>query len=327
MIETFAVERPPRFTRSQMAAAGLFALLLLPLLLWWQTKPPGDFPVGSAIVIPRGLSAAEIADHLESQRAVRSNLFLYLILVWQHDPSNIQAGTFLFDRPLSVFAVAEHITTLGATENLVVLTLPEGYTAAEFAMLTSDNLPDFSSEKFRELTDDDEGYLFPDTYYLPADFTAEELERLLLDTFEQKTVNLRQTMRAHPLGEYGVITLASLIEREANTPESMRLVSGILHNRLDEGIRLQVDASVEYVLERPLNTLTPNDLETDSPYNTYLYGGLPPTPIGNPGLTSINAVLEPTESNYFYYITDSEGDFYYAETFEEHRQNIERYLR
>jgi len=124
-----------------------------------------------------------------------------------------------------------------------------------------------------------------------------------------------------------VINMASLLEREANTEESMKMVSGILQNRLAEGMRLQADASLEYVLNRPLGTLTAEDLEIDSPYNTYRYDGLPPTPIGNPGLTSIMAVLEPTPSDYFYYLTDEDGEFHYAKTFDEHRANIKRYLR
>ena len=90
---------------------------------------------------------------------------------------------------------------------------------------------------------------------------------------------------------------------------------------------LQADASIEYVLGKPLGELTPEDLEIDTPYNTYLYRGLPPTPIGNPGLAAIRAVLEPTSSDYLFYITDSEGNFYYAETFDEHRANIAKYLR
>ena len=294
--------------------------------LWWQTKAPADFPVGDAVVIPRGLTASEIAELMEERGVVRSSLVLYLVLLWQHDPSNIQAGTFLFENPLSAFELADRITTLGATENLVVLTLPEGYTAKEFASLAKDVLPQFDETAFTLSASDQEGYLFPDTYYLPSDFTTEELETLLLETYTQKTASLSGRMKAHPLGEYGVLILASLVEREANSEESMKLVSGILQNRMADGMRLQVDASIEYVLGRPLNTLTPADLEIDTPYNTYLYEGLPPTPIGNPGLLSITAVLEPTESDYLYYLTDEEGDFYYAETFDEHRDNIAKYL-
>ena len=105
------------------------------------------------------------------------------------------------------------------------------------------------------------------------------------------------------------------------------MVSGILQNRLRIGMALQTDASIEYILHKPLKDLTAADLEIDSPYNTYSHNGLPPTPIGNPGLTAIKSVLEPTPSNYLYYITDTNGEFHYARTFEEHKTNISLYLR
>ena len=107
----------------------------------------------------------------------------------------------------------------------------------------------------------------------------------------------------------------------------MKIVAGILDSRLVLGMPLQVDATMEYVLDKPLSQLEPEDLEIDSPYNTYLNSGLPPTPIGNPGLAAIRAVLEPLPTDYLFYITDENGDFYYAKNFEEHKQNIARYLQ
>jgi UPF0755 protein len=107
----------------------------------------------------------------------------------------------------------------------------------------------------------------------------------------------------------------------------MKMVSGILQNRLSIGMALQTDASIEYVLDKPLSELSAEDLDLDTPYNTYMYPGLVPTPIGNPGLLAIDAVLNPTPSDFFYYITGNDGNFYYAETFEEHKQNIYKYLQ
>ena len=137
---------------------------------------------------------------------------------------------------------------------------------------------------------------------------------------------------ASTLSEYDVLILASIVEREANDEESMRMVAGIFQNRLDIGMALQADASIEYVLDVPINELREGELaqslrELDSPYNTYLYPGLPPTPIGNPGLQAISAVLNPLPSDYYYYITGNDGVFYYAETLDEHNANIARYLR
>jgi len=123
------------------------------------------------------------------------------------------------------------------------------------------------------------------------------------------------------------LVLASIIEREADSVESKKMVAGILKNRMSINMPLQTDASMEYILDKPLSELTPEDLKKESPYNTYLNFGLPPTPIGNPGLDAILAVLEPTPSDYYYYITGNDGEFYYAKTYAEHLQNIEKYLR
>lgn len=327
MIETYDIKRPLWHQRRIWTLIGGGLIVLLAYLVWWQTRPPADFPINSPVTIQRGLSAGAIADLLDSQHVVRSGSLLYLLLVWRHDPNSIQAGTYVFEEPLGVGAIAKRLSTPPGASNLLTVTLPEGFTAAEFAAIAAQILPEFDVQKFRELSAADEGHLFPDTYYLPADFTAAELHTLLLATYDEKMAELRPAMTSHSLGEKGVIVLASLIEREANSEESMRMVAGILANRLKKGMRLQVDASLEYVLDRPLGTLTAGDLDIDTPYNTYLYGGLPPTPIGNPGLQAIRAVLEPTESDYFYYITDADGIFHYAKTFDEHKRNIAKYLK
>lgn len=327
MIETFDVPKELRLEWLWLGALALFGVVLVLSLLWWQTRAPSEFPMNESVVIQRGMTASDIAHALDESSVVRSSTLLYIALQLWHDPSTIQAGTFLFDRPLNMFEVASRITESGATNNLVTVTLPEGFTIKEFADIASKSLPDFNSEEFLSENASLEGYLFPDTYYVPADFTASEFSALLRETFSEKIEVFKASLEAHPLGLEGVINMASLLEREANTEESMKMVSGILQNRLAEGMRLQADASLEYVLNRPLGTLTAEDLEIDSPYNTYRYDGLPPTPIGNPGLTSIMAVLEPTPSDYFYYLTDEDGEFHYAKTFDEHRANIKRYLR
>jgi UPF0755 protein len=148
----------------------------------------------------------------------------------------------------------------------------------------------------------------------------------MLATFDDVVGELPIKTASSSLSLDEVMVLASIVEREANSPESMKIVAGILENRLELGMRLQADASIEYVLDKPLSELTPEDLEIDSPYNTYKYTGLPPTPIGNPGREAMLAVLEPIKSDYYYYITDEAGEFHFAKTYDEHLQNIKMYL-
>mgnify|MGYP001821263194 CR=1 FL=1 len=174
--------------------------------------------------------------------------------------------------------------------------------------------------------------MLPETFFGTPELTAQQLVDLLISEHDELFVAFAAEIASSTVTRDEVEILASIVEREANTPESMRTVAGIFFNRLSIGMALQADASIEYVIDTPLGALPAGQLaselrELDSPYNTYLYPGLPPTPIGNPGRDAITAVLNPITSDYFYYITGNDGEFYYAETYDQHLLNIERHLR
>ena len=306
-------------------------LLVLPVLflaaLWLARSSPFNFPVNVPIRIDRGLSAGAITYELDKNNVVRSSTALYLVLVALQKAGEVKAGTYVFTEPLSVFGVANSITENPPPDTLTTLTLPEGFTVKEFATIAEGVLTDFDRAEFVRLTGPYEGFLFPDTYHVPVDYTPKELADLLAETYKKKTTHLEDEWQKSDMSQEEVVTLASVVEREANTEESMAIVTSILLRRLEIGMALQVDASMEYVLGKPLNELTAEDLQIDTPYNTYLYPGLPPTPIGNPGLQSIEAVLYPLDTEYLYYLTDENGEFHYARTFDEHKQNIAKYLK
>ena len=310
-----------------LAAILISIVAIVSLIIFWLHQAPVDFPVGETINIESGLTATEIVQLLQEKEVVRSSKLLYVVLVTQYDPASIKAGGHVFTAPLSTSDVARIITESSPPKQLVSVTLPEGFTVKEFAKIASVELGEFDSEEFIELASTSEGYLFPETYFVPTDYTAPELFDLLAETYLINTQTIRTDLESNKLTETGVLTLASIIEREANTPDSMSMVSSVLNNRLLLGMPLQADASIEYVLEKPLNELVPADLKIDSEYNTYLYKGLPPTPIGNPGLMAIKAALYPAESDYYFYITDNNGEFYYAKTYAGHKLNIARHLR
>jgi UPF0755 protein len=288
---------------------------------------PDNFPVNTPIEIPPGTGVRAITEILHEAGVVRSDTFLYLVIILRHDPTTLKASTYVFENPQDVYTVARTLMTGDFGADLLSFTHLEGESVADVATRAAAVLSDFSASEFIAIATPHEGKLFPDTYRIPKDFSEQALYEKMRATYEAKLAPLRPQIEASGLTEYEVITLASIIEREANSPDSMKRVAGILRNRLDEGMYLQVDASIEYELDKPLAELTPEDLTNDTPYNTYTNPGLPPTPIGNPGLTSIMAVLEPIESDYFFYITDETGTFHYARTFDEHRINIARYLR
>lgn len=291
------------------------------------SKPPANFPVNVPVSILEGTSAREATAIFAKAGLVRSELALYLSLIWWYEPSNIKASTYVFTKPIDTKSIAYELTQGNFATDLLRITHKEGERVSTIAATAEVILPNFDAEKFLELAEPVEGTLFPETYFVPLEYTAEELFVLMTKTFDEQIKLLEVEIDNHTLTLPEIIILASIIEREANSSTSMKMVSGILQNRLEIGMALQTDASIEYVLDKPLNELVPKDLEIDSPYNTYQNPGLPPTPIGNPGLEAIKAVLNPTPSDYLFYITGNDGNFYYAKNFDQHRLNIARYLR
>ena len=331
MDETLQPTRQQNFAvrKISLIVLGLtFVLIALVVLYLVQnTKPPANFPLGTMITVAPGTSAAEIARSLKEKNVVSSELILYAVLLAYYDPTELKASDYIFYEPLDVFGVAKRLTEGDFDSSLINFTHREGERINEIAENASAVLENFDSAAFIQTALPYEGKLFPDKYRIPPNFTADKLFTLMTGRYEDALSPLRERIASHRLAEDEIIILASILEREANSLESMKMVSGILQNRLRIMMPLQVDASIEYILDKPLGKLTPGDLTIDSPYNTYQNFGLPPTPIGNPGLIAIMAVLEPTPSEYLFYITGDDGEFYYAETFDEHKINIVRHLR
>jgi len=181
-----------------------------------------------------------------------------------------------------------------------------------------------------------EGFLFPDTYLFPREVRAGSVTSAMKNTFDKRVSEIGGD-KSSELKLEDVVTLASIIERETKTDAERSVVAGIFLNRLEIGMGLQADAATQYAVasERcsvnsgqcnwwPILTLA--DLQIDSPYNTYKYRGLPPAPIANPGLSSLKAAINPTETDYLYYLHDSDGKIHYAITLDEHNANVRRYL-
>jgi len=307
-------------------AAGLFLLAVLGGLGLYLNQPPADFPTGKTITITAGTSARDITAMFAKEGVVKSATLLHFIILTQYDPTEIKAGDRRFEEPLTTIQVAKQLMEVSPIVDLIKITFPEGFRVSEYHRFTGDTLGDLSPMVSLELKAK-EGKLFPDTYHIPPDFTHWQLIELMQTEAEQVLAEEYATAPATDLSQAEVIVLASIIEREANDEESMGLVSGILHNRLEIGMALQVDASVAYGLGKPGTELTTADLDIDGPYNTYTRAGLPEGPIAAPGRMAIRAALNPTPSEYLYYITGRDGDFYYAKTLVGHNQNVINHLR
>jgi len=289
-------------------------------------SPSRAFPVGERITVPQGTTVLESAEILAEAGAVRSALMLHVVILAQFGEGGVKAGVYQFDKPLGTFAVARALVRGTNGVPLVRVTIPEGLRNAQIDAIVSERLSAIASGEFEKAAQGKEGYLFPETYHVPEEYTAEALVTLMAKTFRAELDELAPAIDASGRTEADIVTMASILEREANSPESMGLVSGILWSRIDIDMRLQVDASFAYLLDKTSEEVTLDDLTIDSPYNTYRYAGLPPTPIANPGRAALEAATNPIPSAYLFYLTAPDGTFYYTETFAEHEENIERYL-
>lgn len=334
-IQDMTEEVIPQHRRSRwwyVVAALLVATLTVFIGAYIALYTPVASFVPTTVEITPGSTIADITFNLKAAGVIRSDTALYIVLLMRHKDEPIQAGTYSFTEPLSTIRMADHLTSTSPDDTLLKLTLPEGMTIAAYAKIAAAILEGVTETEFIEHPLAIEGYLHPETYLVPDFYTTDDLVSLLHEETALLLEELTAAVDESSFSEREILTLASILEREANSKESMERVSGILQNRLNSGMALQADATIEYVLDTPLGALPPGALaqqlrELDSPYNSYLYQGLPPTPIGNPGRVAIEAVLYPTASNDFFYITDDEGVFHYAETFAQHQRNIAMYLR
>ena len=309
----------------------ILSLIALVLLLSFASVifPPDNFPAGTVVVIEEGSSLTTIASELETRGVVKSGgLFKSMVVFFGADKS-IATGDYLFKQPVGVFEVARRVASGDFGVERIPVTLPEGLTVEEMADILDTKLPEFNSEEFMFLAQDKEGYMFPDTYLLFASTKTPDVFDIMKNTFDKKILKgFEKEFEKSERSISDIITMASIIEDEAfDGYEEKQIISGILWKRLDMGMMLQVDATLRYVNGKESKDMTLSDLAADHEYNTYKYKGLPPTPIGNPGVESVRAALNPKDSIYYFYLHDSEGKVHYAKTFEEHKKNIAAYLK
>ena len=240
---------------------------------------------------------------------------------------SIASGDYYFAQPQSVFHIASQLTRGDHQLDPVKVTVPEGRNVREIGILLGEKLPGFAVDAFVEQALPYEGYLFPDTYFLYPKTQPESVIEEMRAMYKKRTTEVLSGKRPLNKSVSDVVVMASIIEREARGDDDRTVVSGILWNRIGRGMALQVDASVAYAKGVPENTVKKADLGIDSPYNTYIYRGLPPGPIANPGIESLTAAMHPAKTDYLYYIHDSRGTIHYAKTYPEHQRNINRYLK
>lgn len=287
---------------------------------------PSTFPSGSIVTVARGATAPFVAAQLADVHVIRHPSLLLLALRITGTSSRVQAGGYRFEKPQNVFVVAYRIIMGAYGLPPVRITFPEGVTVREIAAQVEDALPGIRAADFLKAAQQHEGYLFPDTYLFPPSSDTTSIVALMRENFNTKIATLSDEINASGRSLSDIVIIASLVEREARRIESKRMVAGILLNRLKLGMSLQVDAVFGYIFGRDTYSPSFADLKVDSPYNTYTHKGLPPGPIANPGLDSLQAALHPAKTNYLYYLTGKDNLMHYATTYAGHQTNQKRYL-
>ncbi len=280
------------------------SVLLLFAFLFFLSAP-FNFPKGIIFNIQEGESLRSISLKLKNEKIIRSRTVFETFVIIYGGEKHLIPSDYLFEEKTPVFEVARRISKGDRHLAPISVTIPEGFTLAEIAAIFPLKLNNFNSDKFLYKAKDKEGYLFPDTYFFLNGDNEDDALRLMNSNFEKKFAPLRPQILAQNKTENEIIIMASLIEGEANGDTDRGYISGILWKRLAIGMPLQVDVAME----------------------TYNTKGLPPNPIGNPGLESIKAAINPVKSNYLYYIHDKEGNVHYASNFNEHKANIAKYLK
>jgi UPF0755 protein len=312
-----------------------FTLLLLGVLaaagwLAWALLLPVT-PAGQQFVLLRpGYTTRRIAHELKSAGVIRSET----AFVFWHSlrrRRSLKAGEYLFEREASEIDIHRRIVRGDVYVHTVVI--PEGFTMFEIARAIQDAGLG-SSEEFLKVAQSDtalisdlapeaqtlEGYLFPDTYEFTRTQTMQDMAFEMVKQFRQVAQQIGLTTDVQPTA-----TLASIVEKETAVPEERPLVASVYNNRLSRNVALQADPSVIYaqMLQGTYQgVLRHADLATKSPYNTYRHPGLPPGPIGNPGKSSLEAVLHPAQTNYYYFVSDGNGHHRFAASLEEHNRNV-----
>lgn len=281
-------------------------------------------------VIKPGENLNLISNRLESEHLIRSKLVFFVVVKQLGIEKKIQYGDFRLSPSMSAREIAKEFT-VGSLDKWV--TVQEGLRREEIAQIMSAELG-IPEVEFEKASQGLEGYLFPDTYLIPKTASADDAVAILKNNFENRySPEMKAQARKKGLTDLEIITLASIVEREARLEVDRPKVASIILRRIKEGHPLEVDATIQYALGyQPgaktwwKGAITNDDKESPSLYNTYKRQGLPPGPISNPGLSSIQAALsaDPT-TPYLFYVADSKGRTYYGRTFEEHQQNIKKY--
>lgn len=289
--------------------------------------------------VSKGMSFLQVVDSLESNGIIRSKILFRIAGKFKNVDKNIKVGKYLIHDKMKNIDVLNCLIT-GKSALKINVTIPEGLTARMQAKIFARELG-IDSARYVELVNDEsyvkkqnidasslEGYLMPETYQFYWQPEEEEIiERILEQFWKIYNDTLKQRAKILGLTTNQVLTIASIIEGETRLDFEKPIIAGVYYNRLRKKMLLQADPTIQYVLEDGPRQLKYSDLQIESPYNTYRYIGLPPTPINNPGKTSIIAALYPAKHDYIYFVVSGDGGHVFSRTYSEHQKAVNKYRK
>ena len=340
-VETF---KPRRKIAGKIIAVAVALIFLSALVLgFWLWRSAYTAKEASAqpqtVTIEPGTDTAGIASLLTEQGLIASSRALKIAVVLTGARGKLQAGTYELSAAMSPAEIVGVLES-GSTKEIRI-TIPEGLrldeiaalfeksgliTTQEFVSATKEDF-DFAFLQSKPAAADLEGFLFPDTYTFAVGTNARDAVGTMLANFGERISGLLPQIEQSKLSLFEIVTLAALVEGEVPKDDDRAVVAGIFYNRLTEDMPLQADATLSYILKEDRIDFSTEDTKIDNPYNTYKFEGLPPGPINSPGLSSLRAVLEPSDTDYFYFVSNPEtGETLFAKTLDEHNANVKKAL-
>lgn len=314
------------------------------VLSWWSwaTKPYSTSGNSVKITVSPGTTAAQLAKELQERQLIRSAGMFQLLARERRDDFKLYVGDYQIAPTMSPKEMIEHLISGSTSLDTNMVTIPEGYTTEQIIELLVQKGIGNKEELTKVVTEDSfpyeflkdapqgihrlEGYLFPNTYDIPVETSPHAAIDLLLRQFAKElTPEVQKQLVTMKLSVAQWVILGSLIEKEAVREADRALIASVLFNRLKINQPLQIDATIQFLLGTPKPKLSYQDLQIPSPYNTYLHAGYPPGPIASPGHASLQAVLNPAQTDFRYYVAKKDGYHVFAKTYAEHLKNVELY--
>ena len=326
---------------------GITIVLLILLVVGYIYIQIGPYNKNSKkdilIEIPKGATLTKVSSILEENKLIKNKVLFKVVSKFKEDNNGVKAGKYLLSQKYSNSEILDILISGKTYNDGIKVTIPEGSTYKEVIKYLTNkkigkvevyeeliNNPKEFYDKYKFLDEKDittlEGFLYPDTYYFEKDMSEKDVISAMLKRFsEVYTPELKEKQKKMGLTLQQVINMASIIEKEAVKDVDRPKIAGVFYNRLEIGMPLQSDATIQYIFDERKHIVSYSDLKIDSPYNSYLNKGLPPTPIANPGIKSIEAALEPEDNDYLYFVATVDGGNNYSKTYDEHLKYVKEY--